>query len=236
MKNKWINFSIIAGCLIIMVFSSCSPVAEVAIAESGDVVLDLTVIPSGTTEALVERLADKDASKLSIYDKNELINSLKKEDITVKKLELISSTGIKTKVLIPKETVAKSELFLIDTQNRYITCNINKQTLGYLIEAFPEDIKAYIEDLLMSPIITGEVLTSKEYENLIAAAYGPKIAGELKTAFLKIAVSCPGKIDSVKIEPAGKVRYFTGNSTTITVPLSYILSLPKPLLVKIEYK
>ena len=86
----------------------------------------------------------------------------------------------------------------------------------------------------MAPALTGEELTSKEYEELIKSAYGEKTADELKRAKLRISVTCPKKVQSITVTPLGTGRK-EGNKAYIEVPLSKLLSLKNNIFVEVRY-
>lgn len=229
-KNKFVC----SGVFLLLAFSifSCSSLAELKVMENGDVVVSLSIQPSKNTSVLVENMA---GSVDSIFDAKQLSTNLKTEDVETLNFKTESNAAISGEFKIPQSRIEKSDLFEIDLQNKIISCNISKENLVPLIKTFPQDIKDYLE-LFVSPIMSGENLTASEYENLILSVYGPNISNELKTSFFKIVLSCPGVIVSVKSEPEGRVRYFAGNSATLTIPLSYMLSLEKPLHINVNYK
>lgn len=213
-------------------FFSCASVAELNVSDTGDVKVTLSIKASKNTEVLMQNLAG-DLS--GIFNAEEISKNLKTENIQTLSFTANSLSSISGSFEIPKERVESSKLFVVDLQNKQVACNISKENLAPLIKTFPKDIKDYL-DLFISPIVTGENLTADEYESLISSVYGPNIANELKTSFFKVVLSCPGVIESVKSEPEGRVRYFAGNSATLTVPLSYVLTLDKALKISILYK
>ncbi len=225
-------FRVCVCALVSLAFFSCSPVAEVTVAPSGDVMLNLSVKPSENTKVLVKNAVGEGNS---LFDPEQITANLKTENIETMKFKTDTDASVDAAFRIPKGRVEASQLFGIDVENKKVTCNIGRETLSKLIETFPQDVKDYL-DLFASPITTGEIMTATDYEELIASAYGPKISNELKTAFFKVVLTCPGVIDSVKSEPEGRVHYFAGNSATLTVPLSYMLSLEKPLVITVVYK
>ena len=229
MKKK-IFYVLIA--LLAVTFFSCAPVAEIVISPQGDVTIDIAVQPSAHTETIIQTIVGKDKA---LFDATEITKNLKTENIQTTKLETNAPATVNGKFYIPAHRVKESSLFSIDIKAKTVTCNIHAESVARLVDTFPEDVKEYLE-LLVSPILTGDIMSASEYQELIATAYGPKIAGELDTAFFKVTLTCPGIVDSVKSEPEGRVHYFTGNSATITVPLSYMLSLEKPLLITVTYK
>lgn len=223
---------LIAFSLLCFTFFSCASSAELEIASTGDVTVRLAIQPSQNTAVVVKNAVGETDS---LFDKAEITKQLKSENIETLDFRTDQLSAVFGSFKIPNERVQSSELFDIDVSAKTVSCNISKENLAPLIESFPQDIKDYL-DLFVSPITTGESLTSNAYEELVASVYGPKIANELKTSFFKVVVSCPGVIVSVKTEPEGRVRYFAGNSATLTVPLSYILTLDKPLKISINYK
>lgn len=230
MKRFYINVFVFMVCGL--AFFSCTPVAQVSISGTGEVVVDLSVQPSENTQVLVKKTVGESNS---LFDEQQLKANLKTEKIETIQFKANDSAAVAGVFKIPKDRVQTSSLFDVDLENKKVKCNISKENMSLLVKTFPSDVKEYLE-LFASPITTGENLSAENYEASIASIYGPKIANELKTSFFKVVVNCPGVIESVKSEPEGRVRYFAGNSATLTIPLSYMLSLEKPLLITISYK
>lgn len=229
-----VKISIASLLVVFWIFClfSCAYVADVAVAGSGDVVVTLNIQASPNTEVLIKSLAGENNA---LFNEKEISENLKTENIHTTSFKTDSFASLSASFKIPKERVNISSLFDVDLKGKKIGCNISKENLRHLIKTFPSDVREYL-DLFVSPITTGENLTADEYKKMITSVYGPKIASELTTAFFKLTVSCPGVISEVKTEPVGKVRYFSGNSAVLTIPLSYMLSLEKPLKIMMTYK
>ena len=68
--------------------------------------------------------------------------------------------------------------------------------------------------MLMAPLFTGDAIPPAEYEELIGAAYGKKIATELHSAEFTLIVDVPYKIQTARISPVGTVTVQTKTEKT----------------------
>ncbi len=107
-----------------------------------------------------------------------------------------------------------------------LTINLDLSKGPELIGLFSSDVADYL-DAIMAPVATGEVLTVKEYLDLVTSVYGGNISNEIKNAMVTISLTMPGTVKSVK--GGGFVK----NQANFSVPLTDLLVLEKPVVYEI---
>lgn len=108
--------------------------------------------------------------------------------------------------------------------------SINPENLNTILAHFPPETRDYI-DILMAPVFTGEDLTTEEYIQLIKAAYGEKLAGELSGENLNLELEFPSK--NLKIFLNGEEKSLSGNN--LTIPLADFLTMSKGFSIKMVW-
>ncbi|MDR0598788.1 MAG: hypothetical protein LBG84_01720 [Treponema sp.] len=83
---------------------------------------------------------------------------------------------------------------------------------------------------LMAPIATGENLGKAEYLDLVASIYGRGLAKEIAASTIKVAVTFPGPVQSVR---GGT---FSGGEARFEIPLPELLTLEQPLDYEAAWK
>ena len=231
--HKKIIFCLIAAVIL----TACSPKADIFIQDSGDAVITVDVKASSLLESLVENAAgfsegEKKENK-SVFNIEEIKAELESKHIRVLSMETQGAAGIKTKLKILTGDEAAPPFLKTEPKEGKLSLNIGNADIREFVNLLSEDDREYVE-LLMAPALTGEELTSKEYEELIKSAYGEKTADELKRAKLRISVTCPKKVQSITVTPLGTGRK-EGNKAYIEIPLSKLLSLKNNIFVEVRY-
>ncbi|MDR0586943.1 MAG: hypothetical protein LBG26_06865 [Treponema sp.] len=102
-------------------------------------------------------------------------------------------------------------------------------------ESGPETLRRMSDEaadylsVLMAPLATGESLGKSEYLPLVASVYGEGVAAEIAAARLKVVITVPGTVTSVK---GGS---FSGREARFDIPLLDILVLETPLDYEITW-
>ena len=71
-----------------------------------------------------------------------------------------------------------------------LTLTVNPEKLLSLYASLPQE-SAYLIDLFIAPVFTGEEMTEEEYVELIQAFYGESVASELQNAKLNVVLCSP---------------------------------------------
>ena len=89
-------------------------------------------------------------------------------------------------------------------------------------------------DLLMAPSLQEISMGNEEYIELMANAYGKKIATELKSSILSLSFEAPSKIKKIKTSP--KMDYETKETKVMfSIPLTYILVMNEPINISFDF-
>lgn len=231
MKTKIFILCAIAGLFL----TACSPKADIFIQPSGDAIITMDIKSSpimNTVFKSVSQLSDEDMSK-SIFNKDSIKMELEQKKIQVLKMETNSIADITAKLKIWKDNNTNPAFFNVDNKAGKISLNIGTQNIKEFAGLLSEDDREYI-DLLMAPALSGETMSKEEYETLIEAVYGNKLASELKKAKFKIEVSCPKKVQRINITPIGMGKK-NGNKAYLEIPVSDILCLQDSIFIEITY-
>ena len=196
------NCTIIALLLSTLLFSACSTsVALVANQNnSGEVALQTKLSPS--VMSVVSALSGANSTE-TLFDKDQIVTSLKKTGYTVSgvRFPAKNTLTINTKTEKLTNLLPNSKDFVSlkkDGKINDMLINLSPANIKKAVALMPEDTVLYL-DLLFAPIFTGEVLSSEEYTELIAMAYGDNVANDLKKSIVTIQFEVPGQIVSAEL-------------------------------------
>ena len=210
-----------------LALTACAPKADVFVQASGDVVVTLDIQTGKTIDALLENAAqfteEEKAKSPSIFNTEEIKQQLESKGIKVLNMTTNSIAGINAKIKIMNKDM--------DRETSFVKTDMKAGLLS--LNLLSEDDREYIE-LLMAPAITGEPIGTAEYEELIKAAYGERLASDLKKSKFHVSITCPKKIKSIKITPFGHSSK-DGNKGTVDIPLSELLCVRDPIFVEVKF-
>lgn len=212
---------------------SCTPKANIKITNSDDVFLSVDISPSIATKKLLKSISNF-GSDSAFSDKEEDVSNVKTENgIEIIKLKKTSSLDFSAKLKLSKNAKVFSSMFTFDKKNSNVKLELNRKTLNsFLVNLATEDVE-YLE-LLMAPSLQDSSMNDEEYIELIASAYGKKIADELKTSLLTLSFEAPSKIKNINLSP--KMDYETKETKVMfSIPLMYILVMNEPIKIDITY-
>ena len=137
--------------------------------------------------------------------------------------------------------------FSLDAGKGSLVITLTKEIVAKTTAALPAELFEYA-DLLMAPVLTGERMTEEEYIGLIAAAYGPQAAAELRTCAFELAVQCPAAVTRASARepaslslgaaygPASGVRATSsGAQARFLIPAAKVFALSSPLQLVVEF-
>lgn len=219
MKQTKYTIFAISVILCISIFSSCSTKASIQITDNTEKSISCQIQPGLTLEAVLRSFTGAERGT-NLYNSTVLQNSLEQYGFTVQNMTFPEGSGLNIslnakKIDIPGTTFEDSSLTLV----------LNQQTMQQIIALMPEENIAYTE-LLMAPLITGENLTTEEYENLISSMYGKTLAAEMSKSIITVSFTAPKNILSATLNPQNSGTVKTKNKTTeFSIPLAKFLSL-----------
>lgn len=220
---------------IFPILLSCAPKADIFVQDSGDLVLTLNIIPSKTTEQILEKFMEfsDDGKSNSVFNTEEMKESLKKENIDVLEMKTQSLAGISTKVKLKKENRTAAEFFVFDGSEGKLACKITPANIKEFAGMLSSEDREYF-DLLMAPVLTGESMNAAEYEALISSAYGETIAKDLKKSKFVMTFRFPKKITAASIKPFGKIET-SGVNAVSEIKLTDLLTVKEEISIEIKY-
>lgn len=233
MKRSFIKVILISGFVLILF--SCAPKADIFVQDSGDLILTLNIIPGKTTEQIIHKFMEFSESERndSIFNVEEIRESLKKENINVLDIKTESLAGINAKLKFKQENQSMSELFTLDKEKGRLACKITSANIKEFVSMLSDEDREYF-DLLMAPILTGENLNSAEYEELISAAYGETLAKDLRKSLFTISFQFPKKVSKASIKPFGRLNT-NDSKVTAEIKLTDLLTIKDSINIEINY-
>lgn len=239
--------------MALCIFTSCSPVLKVAVADSGDIVysvessvsplIEETVrsftgahqsLPLFNEEQILQALRSAGLRSVGVDtpDNSSLIVSARIESAVTDKVGTIPSLGAGSvcQDMVPQVAGAIGYCHSSQVGQRKLVLTISPDVLRQVMGIVPAETAEYM-DLLSAPILTGEAMTAVEYADLIGVIYGDSVAKELRQATVRILVTAPAEVQSATVSvPAGRVRT-QGRYVEFSLPLPELLSY----LGKIEF-
>lgn len=239
------------------IFTSCSPVLKVAVADSGDIVysvessvsplIEETVrsftgahqsLPLFNEEQILQALRSAGLSSVGVDtpDNSSLIVSARIESAVTDKAEAVPSlgTGSVCQDMVPQVAGAIGYCHSSQAGQRKLVLTISPDVLRQVMGIVPAETAEYM-DLLSAPILTGESMSAVEYADLIGVIYGDSVAKELRQANVRILVTAPAEVQAATVSvPSGKMRA-QGRYVEFTLPLTELLSCLEEVDFVVQY-
>ena len=205
---------------------------------SGAVAMQTKLSPS--VQSLVSSLAGVDSTE-ELFDSAQIRASLKAAGFAVTGLKFPSKSALTVTAETKNITtmLRGSKDFLTVTKSNGVKdmrIKLSPENVRKAVAVMPEDTALYIE-LLIAPIFTGEVMTPQEYTDLIAIAYGDKIAQDLQKARVNLIYSVPGTIVSAEMTNSKENDIAVKDNTiTMSIPLVTLLTDLKGTECRVRWK
>ena len=220
----------ILSCLAaVCITIACSSSAHIVIRDNTDYDLTAEFVPSSLLEKNITQLLKQKNEQVdgqSVFNTKELKEALAQSGITVKEITVKGSMGLRLACTVPQTHELLKDVIGYDKKERKAVLRISPENIVSFLEILPQESRDFI-DMLMAPLFTGDAIPPAEYEELIGAAYGKKIAAELRNAEFTLTVDVPYKVQTARISPAGTVTVQTKTEKTsralIRIPLLELL-------------
>lgn len=217
---------------IISFFLSCTPKADIKITASNDVFLSVDISPSVATKKLLKSLSSFGYDSAFSDEEEDISNITTEDGIEIIKLKKTSSLDFTAKLRFSDSSKLFPSMFSFN-KDKSITFLLNRKILNSFLMNIADEDREYL-DLLMAPSLQEISMGNEEYIELIANAYGKKIATELKSSILTLSFEAPSKIKKIKTSP--KMDYETKETKVVfSIPLTYILVMNEPIKIDITY-
>ena len=217
---------------IISFFLSCTPKASIKITASNDVFLSVDISPSVATKKLLKSLSSFGADSTFSDEEEDISNITTEDGIEIIKLKKTSSLDFTAKLRFSDSSKLFPSMFTFN-KDKSITFLLNRKILNSFLMNIADEDREYL-DLLMAPSLQEISMGNEEYIELIANAYGKKIATELKSSILTLSFEAPSKIKKIKTSP--KMDYETKETKVMfSIPLTYILVMNEPINISFDF-
>lgn len=226
--------------LISVLFFSCttSVALETRLDKTGAVAMQTKLSPS--VQTLVSSLAGADSTE-ALFDAAQIRASLKAAGFAVTGLKFPSKSALtvtaETKNITTMLRGSKDFITVVNDKGiNDMRIKLTPENVRKAVAIMPEDTALYIE-LLIAPIFTSESMSAEEYTDLIAIAYGDKIAQDLLKAKVNLIFTVPGTIISAEMTNSKENDIAVQNSTiTMSIPLVTLLTDLKGTECRIRWK
>ena len=215
----------VAGCIT----AACSSTAHIVIRDNTDYDLTAEFVPGSLLEKNITHLLKQKNEQVdgqSIFNTQELKEAFIKEGISVQNIALQGALGLRLVCTVPHNHELLKDVIAYDKKGRKAVLRISPENIASFLEMLPQESRDFI-DMLMAPLFTGDNIPPAEYEELIGAAYGKKIAAELRSTEFVLTVDVPYTIQTARISPVGTVTIQTKTEKTsrasIRIPLLELL-------------
>ena len=224
-----ILYRILVCCVAVCITAACSSTAHIVIRDNTDYDLTAEFVPGSLLEKNITHLLKQKNEQVdgqSIFNTQELKEAFIKEGISVQNIALQGALGLRLVCTVPHNHELLKDVIAYDKKGRKAVLRISPENIASFLEMLPQESRDFI-DMLMAPLFTGDNIPPAEYEELIGAAYGKKIAAELRSTEFVLTVDVPYTIQTARISPVGTVTVQTKTEKTsrasIRIPLLELL-------------
>lgn len=224
-----ILYRILVCCVAVCITAACSSTAHIVIRDNTDYDLTAEFVPGSLLEKNITHLLKQKNEQVdgqSIFNTQELKEAFIKEGISVQNITLQGALGLRLVCTVPHNHELLKDVIAYDKKGRKAVLRISPENIASFLEMLPQESRDFI-DMLMAPLFTGDNIPPAEYEELIGAAYGKKIAAELRSTEFVLTVDVPYTIQTARISPVGTVTIQTKTEKTsrasIRIPLLELL-------------
>lgn len=223
-------------CVLLCITVSCSSSAHIVIRDNAAYSLTAEFVPSPLLEKNIAHLLkqNEQTTEQSVFNRRELQEALTQSGLTVTDISLKGTMGLALACTLPADHELLKNFITYDQKQRQVRLRISPDNIASFLEMLPQESRDFI-DMLMAPLFTGDTLSLTEYEELIGAAYGKKIAAELHNASFILTVDVPYTIQSVQMSPIGTVTFKQSNRAIVHIPLLELLCTTGTIDVRLSH-
>ncbi|MEL3905866.1 MAG: hypothetical protein P1P65_02375 [Treponema sp.] len=229
------SFALLAAVLTVsLTGASCASSAHITVSDTADYRLAADFSPGSLLEKNIAHLMQHDTGQ-SIFNREELQRSLSEAGLSVSTVTLKGIMGLSVGCTLPQTHRLMNECIEYDRQGRRLKLILSPETIQLFLTMIPQESREFI-DLLMAPLFTGDSIQPDEYEELIAAAYGKKVAAELRKSEFLLTLDVPYTIAKVAVYPIGTAVQTEPHSrrAVIRFPLIDLLCTVSTIEIRLE--
>lgn len=227
-------------CAAVFMTAACSSSAHIVVRDNAEYSLTAEFIPGSLLEKNITQLLKQKNEQVggqSVFDTKELKDALIRSGITVKEVTAKGAMGLRLSCTVPDGHELFKDVITYDKKGLHTSVKLSPTNIALFLEMLPQESRDFI-DMLMAPLFTGDKIPPAEYEELIGAAYGKKIAAELRSSELVLTVDVPYKVQTARITPIGTVTVQTRTQQTsqasIRIPLLELLCTVGTIEVRLQ--
>lgn len=210
--------------VVLCLIAGCSSSAHLVIHDKTGYGLNASFASGSLLEKNAAHILNQHNSQ-SIFNRDELQRSLSDAGLNVNDITLKGIMGISVSCTVPHTHQLISEYIRYNQQEQSLSISISPETVHLFLTMIPQESREFI-DMLMAPLFTGDAMSVGEYEELIGAAYGKKVAAELRSSEFLVTLDVPYKPKTAVVQPIGSVTLQnrqTGTRAFIRFPLIDLL-------------
>ncbi|MGP1454260.1 MAG: hypothetical protein ACTTJ7_00630 [Treponema sp.] len=228
--KKYATLLLIA--VLVLIHTACASSAHVKITDTNYVDLTITLLPSGTLENTVKKLASGSGAS-SVFQEKEIRKSFEAQKIIVQNLQLTGFCGLKLSCSIPGNHQLLKKLVYHEPAKKTVALRVSPHTVQQLLALIPEENRDFV-DILMAPLVTGEKISVEEYRETIGTIYGPKMVTGLDQSIFTIVLESPYQVQICSVKPIGKIAEQTQSKVTVGIPLIELLCMTDTLTIDVQ--
>ena len=235
-----IVFRALCCCALVCMMAACSSTAHIVIRDSTDYALTAEFVPGSLLEKnILQLLKQKNelSNGQSVFNTQELKETLTQSGVTVTAITVKGAMGLRLACTIPPNHELLKDVINYDKKGQQTVVTIAPKSIASFLEMLPQESRDFI-DMLMAPLFTGDKIPPAEYEELIGAAYGKKIAAELRSSEFVLTVDVPYTIQAARITPVGAVTVQAKAAKTsraaVRIPLLDLLCTVDTIAVQLR--
>lgn len=222
---------------VMLVTTACAP--SLVITPSGGNTADIS-FSSGISSfgaSLTRRFAGAADQTTPLYDRSAVKASLEQTGLTVHSLSFPGGDGIDFSGSVSDFTTLAGSLLSTAPAGKGMIITFSPDSVQQMVHLLPPETRDMLE-LLMAPVLTGEVLESSEYLDILAAAYGKSAASEMAASVCTIQIHAPSSIQNLECDGTNSTRVvtgFTGRYGSVQIPLDLLLTLTSPITLTLYW-
>lgn len=215
---------------ILMGLISCSSSMHLTVRNSNRYTLNISCSPGKILETNIKKSVVQNTENNSVFDTQEIVDAFTANNIKVDRLTLVGTAGFDITCTFPADHPLLHDMIEYDAENKKLHITMTGKHIHTIMSILPAESRDFI-DTLMAPLFTGEAMSVHEYEELVSAAYGKKLADDLKSSEFKFIIDVPYNIVAAQIQPIGMITFQNGRigQATVKLPLMQLLCTVDPI-------
>ncbi len=224
-------------CVLVftLILGACSPAAVLTIGSAGGGSAGFSAVASPAAENLLKRFSETAAvgNSQPFYDSNLIRLSLAQAGLTTTAITLSGGSALDIQVAYDNPSAILKNALTINSTERTMQLILSRETVSSAVSLMPASTRDFL-DLLMAPALGYDEMNVTEYEELVGIAFGNTMLAELRNSLFTLTVRGPAPIKNATVNGNASSR-LVRDSAVFSVPLSTLLTLDTPLILKASW-